>query len=434
MQVADIRALGERLKDFLGEFGDCFRSYRSRIHLRTYVTGQLSVMERKSVEPIADKAAVPPRTLQEFLGLHRWDENRARDRIQEIVIRDHVGEEIIGVIDETSFPKKGAETACVQRQYCGATGKIDNCVITVNLGVVVDGRFHTLVDSDPYLPESWHQDRERCRKAGIPDEVVYRKLHEIALAQIRGSLDRGVRLDWITADERYAEVPDFLQGLEDMKRRYVLEVPVGMTGWAVPPSLWKTREEAGIEGYGLQQFPRLASNVPDPRSIVHIARHSYAIRHQEWTPYRIKDTEKGPEVWQVKEIAFWQKRGDLPSPKLRLLVAWNVLDGTLKYFVSNAPESVPLETLLRIAFSRYHIERCFEDSKGEVGMDHFEVRSWRSIRRHMVISMISHLFLAREHARLRGEKSGPDHLPSQESDRLPDRFETLAATAAVASS
>jgi len=422
MQVTDIRSLGDKLREFLSEFSDCFRSCKSRRHFRTYVKGQLSRMDRKSVEPIADEFDVAPRTLQEFLGLHRWDEDRARNRVQEIVIRNHIGEENVGIIDETSVPKKGTETACVQRQYCGATGKIDNCVVSVHLGFVADDVFHTLLDSDLYLPESWHKDRKRCRKVGIPDSVVYRPLHEIALEQIRRALVNGMRLDWITADERYGEVPAFLRGLEDMQRSYVIEVPVGLTGWTAQPPLWETKEAAGIEGEGLQKFPRLKDNAPAPKNVAAIGAHSYAVRQQEWTPYRVKDTEKGPEVWQVKAIPFWHNRGGLPSPELRLLMTWNVIDGTFKYFVAHAQPNVPLETLLRVAFTRCHVERCFEDSKGEVGLDHFEVRTWRSIRRHMAISMVSHLFLAHQHARLRGKKSGTDDLPGQKGDRSTTRL------------
>ena len=130
---------------------------------------------------------------------------------------------------------------------------------------------------------------------------------------------------------------------------------------------------------GLRQFPRLAASTPPAKSIEQIAKHSSSMRKQSWETYRIKDTNKGPEVWEVKACAFYQKRGDLPSQRLWLIVAHHAIEGTLKYFLSNAPQQEPLQRLLRIAFSRWRVERCFEDAKGELGMDHFEVRRWLSI-------------------------------------------------------
>ena len=131
MNPDQIEALGERLFPYLAKFKDCFATECGRAHFQTYVQGQLGPLERKSIEPMADAAGIPPRSLQEFLSLLRWDEDGVRDRVQSLVAqRAHHGEEIF-ILDETSFAKKGDSTACVQRQYCGATGKIDNCVVTV---------------------------------------------------------------------------------------------------------------------------------------------------------------------------------------------------------------------------------------------------------------------------------------------------------------
>lgn len=399
MTPAQIEALGPRLDDFLAEFAPHFATRNTRAHFRTYVQGQLGPLERKSVEPIADAAGVSSRNLQEFLSLLSWDEDAVRARIQRRVAREHSGQENIGLIDETSFAKKGTETACVQRQYCGATGKVDNCVVSVHLAFCADD-FHTLLDSTIYMPkETWAEKPARRRKVGIPKEAVYQPLHEIALDQIERARSNGVRLDWIGADERYGEVPEFLETLEGWGLRYVLEVPTGMTGWTRRP---------GCDAEG-----RLEKDAPGARALGEIVTHGHAVRTTRFTAYHIKDTRKGPEVWEVKEVPFFQHRRGRVSPPLRLLVARNVLDGTRKTFVSNAPPSVPTETLLRVAFSRWHIERCFEDSKGEIGFDHFEVRGYRSIRRHLTVGMVSHLFLAEEADRLRGKKSGRDRLPGQ---------------------
>ena len=399
MKPEQIEALRPRLDAFLGEFAPFFATRNTRAHFRTYVEGQLGPLERKSVEPIADAAGVSSRNLQEFLSLLTWDEDAVRDQIQRRVAREHQSGEQIGLIDETSFAKKGTETACIQRQYCGATGKVDNCVVTVHLAFC-SGEFHTLLDSTIYVPkETWAEKPKRRKKVGIPKEVVYKPLHEIALDQIERAKMNGVRLDWIGADERYGEVPDFLETLEGWGLRYVLEVPKGLTGWTSRPP---------CDGEG-----RLAHDATKARSLDEIVAHGRALRTTNYRAYHVKDTMKGPDVWEVKEIAFFQHRRGRVSPPLRLIVARNVLEGTRKTFLTNAPAAVPLETLLRVAFSRWRIERCFEDSKGEIGFDHFEVRRFGSIRRHLTVGMVSHLFLAEEADRQRGKKSGGDRVSGQ---------------------
>ena len=159
MDAQQIAGLGPRLTDFLSEFADCFGRREPREHLRTYVGGQLSDLPRKSVEPIALDAGTPPRTLQRFLESIQWGEQRMRDKLQRIVARDHAHPQAIGVIDESGNPKKGRRTAAVQHQWCGNTGKVDNCVMAVHLGYVVDD-FQCLLDSDVYLPKDWAEDPE----------------------------------------------------------------------------------------------------------------------------------------------------------------------------------------------------------------------------------------------------------------------------------
>src|SRR5262245_34789581 len=180
MDADRIRQLQPLLDRYLDQFADCFARGTTRAHLPAYVRGQLSDLPRKSAEPIALAQGVPVRTLQEFLALHRWDHGRLRDRLQRLVAADHASPHAIGLVDDTACPKKGAKTPGVQRQYCGATGKRDHCVVTVHLGYAA-GDFHCLLDSDLYLPESWDADRGRCREAGIPDSVTYRPKWRIAL-------------------------------------------------------------------------------------------------------------------------------------------------------------------------------------------------------------------------------------------------------------
>lgn len=198
MDADAILEIKPALTRFLDEFDGCFCQIRTRSYLRVYVSGQLSDLDRKSVEPMADAAGVPPRSLQEFLGLFKWDEAALRERLQRRVAARHADPNSVGVIDETSFAKKGEKTACVPRQHCGRLGKTENCVVSVHLGYVA-GDFHTLLDGELFLPEeTWHNQRVRCRAAGIPDDVVYRPKWRIALEQVRRALGNGVRFAWLT--------------------------------------------------------------------------------------------------------------------------------------------------------------------------------------------------------------------------------------------
>lgn len=396
MTVNQILALRPALSTYLDEFADCFLTPDTRYHLQDYVSGQLSDLQRKSVQPIARLMDVPPRTLQEFLSLSDWDHDRLRDTVQEIVTRDHAEPQAIAIVDESGYPKKGKKTSCVQRQYCGAVGKKDNCVMGVHLCYAsFDGHFRAMLDSDLYLPEQgWNQ--ERRQEAGIPDSLVYRPKHIIALEQLGRALGHGMRLGWVTADEWYAEKPAFVAGLEELGLRFVLEIPRNLMGWLHEP---KDPDEQRGE-------------------VQNLVRWSRPMLYQEWTTYHIKDTDAGAMVWEVRAAPFWMKREGKVVGPYWLVAARDVLDrSTVKYFLANASAGVPLEVILHVAFGRWSVERTLEDEKDELGMDHFEVRKYPSVLRHLRITQVSHLFLARQTQRLRGGKSGGDPLSDADGDQ-----------------
>jgi SRSO17 transposase len=421
MDAATILRIRPALTEYLHEFDGCLGRMTNRGHLATYVVGQLSDLDRKSIEPMADAAGVPPRTLQEFLGLLKWDESAARDRLQRRVARRHPHPHSVGIVDETSFEKKGDETACVQRQHCGAAGKTENCVVSVHLGYAA-GDFHTLLDGELYLPEeTWHEDRARCRKAGIPDDVVYQPKWRIALGQIQRALGNGVRFTWLTFDEGYGGKPPFLRGLDALGQHYVAEIPVSFVGWTVEPQVLH-RAHARDKRMGRpRKCPRLKVRNTPFAEVREILKHSPILRKVPWATYRVKDGEKGPMVWEAKCIPFWVKdENGLPSRPHHLVVSRSVLNPEeVKFFLSNAPESVPLETLLLVAFSRWRIERLFEDGKTELGLDHFEVRHFRSISRHLILTCISHVFLSEFRENHRGKKSRLDGRPTADRHASP---------------
>lgn len=408
MTTDQILSLGPQLAEYLGEFDDCFSRSEPRGHLASYVKGQLSDLPRKSVQPIADFNGTPRRTLQEFLDWSPWDRGLMRDRVQHLVVRDHADPQAIGIIDDSGHPKSGNKTACVQRQWCGNTGKVDNCVVSVHLSYVsFDTRFRTMLDSDLFLPERGWDDSERRQQAGIPDEVVYRPKYDIALDQYRHALSNGVFFAWLTFDEWYASCPDFLAGLEALGQRYVGEIRRDFYGWLCDP-----RSETRAVY----------------RDVETLCRYSHAMMCQPWQRVYVKDTEKGPVVWEVKRAPFWLRRGNQILGPYWLIYARNVLDPTEeKYFLSNAQPGTPLEVILHVAFARWPVERTIEDKKDELGLSHFEVRKYDAILRHFAVTQVSHLFLARQTERLRGEKPGDHFVPGPHRRECSDRCAAAAS-------
>ena len=410
MDATEIRRLKTKLVTYLREYGDCFDRADTRGHLSTYVEGQLSKLDRKSVEPIALAAGVAPRTLQQFLNSLRWNQEQLVDTLQWRIARLHTSERSIGLVDETSCPKKGDKTPGVQRQWCGASGKQDNCVTTVHLGYAVDD-FHCLLGSELFLPESWVADRPRCQAAHIPDDMDYRPKWQIALELYDRARSNGVSFRYLTFDEGYGGKPEFLRQLDAREQAFVAEVPRTFTGWLRPPYVTERPYRRRRLGRG-RAVPRLGAGCPPAQSVEHHLQSSRSLARQAWKRWRIKDTQKGPMVWETKHVRLTPKdeRG-LPGATLHLVVARNVRDVLdVKFFVSNASAETPLSELLQVAFSRWRVERCFEDQKTELGFDHFEGRSYLGLKRHQAITAVSHLFLAEVQQSLRGEKSRADGL------------------------
>ena len=409
MDAEQIRLMEPKLDRYLKQFADCFRRSDTRGHLRVYVRGQLSDLPQKSVEPIALMSGVAPRTLQEFLSQLVWDEDRMRDRVQQLVVAQHFGPHRIGIFDETSDPKKGSKTPGVQKQWCGRLGKTENCVVTVHLGYA-QGDFHTLIDNELFLPESWDKDRERCREAGIPDTVQYRPKWEIALELYDRALSNGVSFDWLTFDEGYGGKPELLRRLSQRQQTFLAEVPRSTTGWLKPPQVVTRSYRRGGRGRG-RRVPRLACRSPKARR-VDAWLNTRAVKEQPWQRWRVKDGENGPVVWECKKVFLTVKNEDgLPGARMHLLIARNVLGGELKFFLSNAAEETSAGKLLLVGLSRWRVERCFEDEKSEIGLDQFEGRRYLGLKRHMVLSMVSYLFLAQLQQEW-GEKYGPDTVPT----------------------
>jgi SRSO17 transposase len=434
MTQDQIQSLAGEFTVFVRGAAPCLPNRKSRAHLETYARGLLSDLPRKSVEPMALAAGTAVRTLQEFLADYTWDHQRLKRIIQQRIAAEHLpppgpspGEDelgVIGLIDETSVAKRGDKTPGVQRQHCGSTGKIDNCIVTVHLAVRC-GTLLAMLDSDLFLPEgSWHEDRGRCEQARIPDEVVYRSKWKIALEQIKGAHGAGVRFDWLTFDEGYGGKPDFLRELQALGQRYVCEVPKNAQCWSRYP-----RYKSPTKNY-------VAQNVET------IARHSRAFTGQKWKRVTLHRQTLAPQRWETKSAQVWLvAQGNADTPHLRrptdrtfwLIVARNCQTGEMKYFLSNAPVKTKLMTLLKVAFSRWGVEHVFRIAKNEIGFDHYEGRTYQGLIRHMILCQWMLLFVAEQTDKLRGEKywvdDGADG-PGAERDRAvlvqptPSRFDS----------
>ena len=389
--AADIRT---DLRRLLRRFEACAPDQNTRNYFRIYVTGLVSNLPRKNCEAIALQAKVPVRSVQWFLAAQDWNHEKMRDKLQKIIAKEHAGKHSIGIIDETSFVKKGTKTPGVQRQYCGTVGKTENCIVTVHLTYAIDD-FHTLIDQDLFLPEAWDQNRQRCQEAGIPDEVVYRPKWQIALEQYDRATENGIVFEWLVFDEGYGGKPEFLRQLDARNQMFMGEVPSSFRAWTKRPRMTLKPEKQGRK----RIKPRLVKGERGTIEVRNMLTYSSVLRDQPWTKYCIKESDKGPVIWEIKECTIFirsEGRGGPMDKPLRLVVARNVLDAEIKYFVSNAPANEPLDHLLLSGFSRWRVERSFQDTKQKLGLGDYEGRSYTGLIRHLLLSSLSYYFLQRQ--------------------------------------
>lgn len=263
----------------------------------------------------------------------------------------------------------------------------------------------------------------RCRapkKTHVPDDIEFRTKSQLALAQIERALGNGIRVSAWTFDEFYGRDGAFLDGVESHGQVFVGEIPCNFHGWVQPPTVLRTAPKKSRKRGQKKHYPRVARRRPSGE-VRNLLTYSPVFREQSWQRYRIKDTDRGPEVWELKWAVFWRKdAAGLPTRRHCLIVARNVLTGEVKYFLSNrvpgerhpvTGQYVTLRWLLRVAFGRWSIESCFREGKEELGLDHYEVRGWRCVHRHFFVTQLSHLFCARV-------RQDCDAAPGDQVDRI----------------
>ena len=398
MTADQIRSLQPALSALLSRFRSCFGRASTFAHWERYLLGLLADLKRKSIEPIALAAGTAVRTLQEFLSHFEWDHDRVDKLLAQRVMDLHDSDRSIGVIDASAHVKQGDRTPGVQRQWCGEVGKKENCVVGQHLLYTNNdpkNPFTCTLASDLFLPESWADDRERCRRAGIPDEVVYRPKWRIAIDQVERCVGNGVRFSWITFDEEYGSVPQFWFELDRLGQRSIGEVRANFACWPILPH------------YCSQQKAHASKRVDN------VCRYSPVFRDRDWHRLTVKETTRGPAVWELKagRVHLVDTADGTSKPTDReywLLVLRNPRTGETKYFVSNAAGGANWKQMMTAAFARWHVEMWFERAKQETGFGAFEVRTYTGLIRHWLCSRMAMYFLAEQTERLRGEKSA-DH-------------------------
>ena len=353
----NVTVWADELDRLMQRIGRRFVRSEARERAKAYLQGLLSPAERKNSWQLAEMLGEStPYAIQQFLYRGVWDADALRDDLRWYAVEQLGSEEAVLVVDETGFIKKGTHSAGVQRQYSGTAGRIENCQIGVFLAyATAEGT--ALIDRALYLPQSWSEDRTRCRQAGIPDDVAFATKPEMALSMLKQAAAEGVPFGWVTGDSIYGDYRSFRLWLETLPKRYVMAV---------------SAKEYVFIGWEQVRVSKLVQQLPA----------------DGWTRLSAGNGAKGPRLydWQIlpvnaPPVSGWRRW---------LLVRRSLEDpADLATFVCCAPAETSLTTLVQVAGSRWRIECAFEEAKGEVGLDEYEVRSYAGWYRHVTLACLA---------------------------------------------
>jgi SRSO17 transposase len=412
LALGDIDAISDELKTYHRLFHTVFQRREQRYWSLVYLCGQLSDLERKTIEPMVLALLGPEpnavRAVEHFISQGAWETRALIQRYQEVVaewLGDPLG---VVIIDGSGFPKQGHDSAGVAHQYCGALGKVANCQEGV-FAVYVSPRGYAFVDMRLYVHEDWFDEayRERWKKCGIPADLPFRTESQLALDMVRELVTRGqMPFQWVTFDEHFGESPSLLDEIDVLGKWYMAEVPSNTRVWLRTPRV----EPPGPGLLGRPRTrPRLAKNAPRARELRDVAA---SLPQSAWTRYTFKEGSKGPMVAEFVFLRVTAVRDKLPGPRV-----WAVFRRSLepqpelKFYLSNAPCTCAHYELAQVCGLRWPVETTLEEGKGEVGLDHYETRTWLGWHHHMAHTFLAHLFLMR--LRLVFKKNArADHGPS----------------------
>ena len=400
---SDVEEFVEELWEFQSAFHDCFTRSEPRAHFFDYMVGQLSPLARKSIEPMAlHVEGGTIRGMQRFISDVPWDEEQMRWNYHQLVAEEMGEPDGILMFDETGFAKKGTASVGVARQYCGTLGKVDNCQVGV-FAAYASRQGYTLVDKRLFLPEGWWTEAYASRRAAcqVPPEATFQSKPQLAATMLQASAhERLLPFKYVVADCLYGNSPDFLDAVDAC---------VGGTTFVAIPSetrCWLQRPCTEGKTYAYKGAIRakrvVTADAPAPATVAAIAARLPA---SQWYRRTVSEGTKGPLAY-----VFARQRVTLCKEGLPDRTVWLVIKRTLgaepvdAYYISNAPARTPLRTFVWLSGVRWAVEQCFEESKTELGMAHYEVRKYPGWHHHMLTTMLAHFFLWHLKVRL-GKKS-----------------------------
>ncbi len=359
-EVENVRELAGGLETIGTLIGKRFARSEARDRAMTFLRCLIGPTERRNGWQMAEMAGdATPYAMQHLLGRAVWSADEVRDDLRDYVLTHLSDPTGVLIVDETGFLKKGDKSAGVRRQYSGTAGRIENSQIGVFLAYAAP-RGRVLLDRELYLPKEWTDDAERCRAAGIPAETNFATKLQLGRRMIERARRAGVPFQWVTADAVYGSASDFRRWLETHGISFVLAVTSQYRVW------WEGSRQWAVD---------IAQSLPE----------------SAWTRLSAGTGTKGERTSDWARIQL----GDVGEGRCRWLLFRRSLGRTkeLAYYICSAPVSTSLAQLVRVAGTRWAIEECFESAKGEVGLDHYEVRSWTGWYRHITLAMLAHAYL-----------------------------------------
>ena len=396
MKPREIERFRLKLEAFLADIVLPMGRQERRKHAEEYIRGLLMDGERKSIEPIASRLPDGDvQALQQFVNQSPWPSQEVRASLARKVEGEFVPE-AYWLIDEVSFPKQGQHSVGVARQYCGALGKTANCQVAVTLDLGTE-ESSTPLDWALYLPEQWIKDPVRRKAAGVPEEIIFKTKTELALDLIDEVKGWGLQGRLVLADSAYGDGFEFRKGLRDRGLDYVVQVSGDLMAWTKDPHPAKPPMKGG------GRIPRkrfYANDFPPARSLCQIAKDLPA---GSWKTVTWREGTKGPLTSRFARVIVWMANGlvqgkTIEVPAEELLLEWPEGDkAPWKYWLSSLPpQRTSFRGLVRKAKGRFRIEQDYEELKGEVGLDHFEGRSWQGWHHHVTLVTLAYAFLVLE--------------------------------------
>ena len=404
MNLIEFEQVAASFATFHQEFASLFGRTEARKRSEQYLRGLLvQQTDRRNAENLAEIIdGATPRSLQRFLTESPWADEPLIDRLQRYVGQRLNQRDGVFVLDDTGFGKQGKKSVGVARQYSGTLGKVGNCQVGVFLAYVT-AQGHALVDKALYLPREWTDDRQRCRAAGVPEEIGYQTKAALGLGLLRRARQAGgLTAQWVTADSGYGEVPTLRDSLDAEGWRYVLEVPsithVFSQAAQVAVPAWSGR---GRKPTQLQ----LVVGEPGPQSVQAVAA---SLPPAEWHELTVAEGAQGPRIHEFAALGVWESRDGLPGRAGWLVLRRNLDGSEAKDYLSKAPADTPLWRLAQVGAMRWPIETEFQTEKGETGLDEYEVRSWLGWQHHITMALLAGAFLLSLQLDW-GGKDAPDH-------------------------